>query len=133
LDNCSTKIIFTGDDGPTLVVRRVCFTSQKVEGNDGQCHNLFKLQGRTQTSPCSSFTGDQIYLFIIIFLQPIDSGVSGLMKFTSDRNLIGTAYKVINVIGTGFRRIGYWSNSFGLSVMPPEKLNEQINQINYMV
>jgi ionotropic glutamate receptor len=56
------------------------------------------------------------------------SGVSGLMKFTSDRNLVGAAYEVINVIGTGFRRIGYWSNSSGLSVEPPEKLNEQINR-----
>ncbi|XP_059437791.1 glutamate receptor 3.6-like [Corylus avellana] len=56
------------------------------------------------------------------------SGVSGLIKFTSDRNLIGTAYEVVNVIGTGVRRIGYWSKSSGLSVVPPEKLNEQINR-----
>ncbi|KAJ6399763.1 hypothetical protein OIU77_020338 [Salix suchowensis] len=39
-----------------------------------------------------------------------------------DRSLILPAYDVVNVIGTGFRRIGYWSNYSGLSIMPPETL-----------
>ncbi|KAG4993717.1 hypothetical protein JHK86_030544 [Glycine max] len=50
------------------------------------------------------------------------TGVSGPFKYTSDRNLVNPAYEIINVIGTGTRRIGYWSNYSGLSVVPPETL-----------
>ncbi|WVZ09152.1 hypothetical protein V8G54_013682 [Vigna mungo] len=50
------------------------------------------------------------------------TGVSGPFKYTSDRNLANPAYEIINVIGTGTRRIGYWSNHSGLSVVPPETL-----------
>jgi hypothetical protein len=31
----------TGDNGPSLMVRRICLTPRKVEGEDGQWHNLF--------------------------------------------------------------------------------------------
>jgi hypothetical protein len=31
----------TGDYTPLLMIRRVCFMPRKVEGDDGQCHNLF--------------------------------------------------------------------------------------------
>ncbi|XP_023893526.1 glutamate receptor 3.6 [Quercus suber] len=55
------------------------------------------------------------------------SGVTGQVKFTPDGNLIHPSYEVINVIGTGSRTIGYWSNSSGLSVVPPDKLNAQAN------
>ncbi|XP_065855573.1 glutamate receptor 3.6-like [Euphorbia lathyris] len=47
-------------------------------------------------------------------------GVTGRMKFSSDGNLIRPAYEIINVIGNGYRKIGYWSNYSGLSVEPPE-------------
>jgi hypothetical protein len=30
-----------GDNGPSLMVRSICFTPRKVEGDDGQQHNLF--------------------------------------------------------------------------------------------
>ena len=60
-------------------------------------------------------------------LQVNMSGVTGPIKFTPDGNLIHPSYEVINVIGTGFRTIGYWSNSSGLSVVPPEKLYAQPN------
>uniref|UniRef100_A0A6N2LCP4 Glutamate receptor n=1 Tax=Salix viminalis TaxID=40686 RepID=A0A6N2LCP4_SALVM len=49
-------------------------------------------------------------------------GLTGRIKFGLDRSLILPAYDVVNVIGTGFRRIGYWSNYSGLSIMPPERL-----------
>jgi hypothetical protein len=32
----------TGDNGPSLMVRRICLTPRKVEGDDGQRHNLFQ-------------------------------------------------------------------------------------------
>ncbi|GLT69885.1 hypothetical protein SLA2020_419980 [Shorea laevis] len=60
------------------------------------------------------FDGGKMLLASILEVNVI--GLTGPIKFsTSDMNLIGTAYEVINVIGTGIRRIGYWSNSSGLS------------------
>ncbi|CAL0330806.1 unnamed protein product [Lupinus luteus] len=50
------------------------------------------------------------------------TGVSGPFKYTSDGNLVNPAYEIINVIGTGTRRIGYWSNYSGLSIVPPDTL-----------
>ncbi|KAJ9165839.1 hypothetical protein P3X46_020665 [Hevea brasiliensis] len=49
-------------------------------------------------------------------------GLTGPLKFDSDRSLTLPAYDVVNVIGTGYRRIGYWSNYSGLSTLPPETL-----------
>ncbi|KAJ0039931.1 hypothetical protein Pint_28731 [Pistacia integerrima] len=49
------------------------------------------------------------------------TGISGPIKFIS-KDLINPAYEIINVVGTGYRRIGYWSNYSGLSVEPPEIL-----------
>ncbi|KAJ9146850.1 hypothetical protein P3X46_029070 [Hevea brasiliensis] len=49
------------------------------------------------------------------------TGLTGSIYF-SDGNLVHPAYEVINVIETGFKRVGYWSNYSGLSVEPPEKL-----------
>ncbi|KAF6154329.1 hypothetical protein GIB67_026785 [Kingdonia uniflora] len=50
------------------------------------------------------------------------TGLTGPIQYNSDRSLIRPAYDVINVIGNGFRQIGYWSNYSGLSVVPPETL-----------
>ncbi|KAJ6419727.1 hypothetical protein OIU84_029779 [Salix udensis] len=55
-------------------------------------------------------------------LQVNMTGVTGKVKFNPDGNLIHPAYDIINVIGNGIRRIGYWSNYSGLSVVPPETL-----------
>lgn len=55
-------------------------------------------------------------------LQVNMTGITGPIKFTQDKNLIRPAFEVINVIGTGIRRIGYWSNYSGLSVVPPDTL-----------
>ncbi|KAL6176207.1 hypothetical protein ACLB2K_052842 [Fragaria x ananassa] len=49
-------------------------------------------------------------------------GLTGPIKFDSERALALPAYDIINVVGTGFRRIGYWSNYSGLSTVPPETL-----------
>ncbi|XP_075106125.1 glutamate receptor 3.6 isoform X1 [Nicotiana tabacum] len=50
------------------------------------------------------------------------TGVTGPYGFTSDRNLFRPAFEVINVVGTGFRKVGYWCNYSGLSIVPPETL-----------
>ncbi|KAL9316871.1 hypothetical protein ACSQ67_017872 [Phaseolus vulgaris] len=50
------------------------------------------------------------------------TGLTGPIHFASDRSLPHPSYDIINVIATGFRSIGYWSNYSGLSVITPEKL-----------
>lgn len=55
-------------------------------------------------------------------LQSDFIGLTGPVKFASDRCLVHPAYDIINVAGTGFRRVGYWSNYSGLSIVPPETL-----------
>ncbi|XP_022941510.1 glutamate receptor 3.3-like [Cucurbita moschata] len=49
-------------------------------------------------------------------------GLTGALKFDSGRSLVHPAYDIINVIGTGSRRVGYWSNYSGLSIEAPEIL-----------
>ncbi|KAG1368276.1 glutamate receptor 3.5-like [Cocos nucifera] len=48
------------------------------------------------------------------------TGLTGQVQFSSDRNLIHPAYDILNIGGTGVRKIGYWSNFSGLSVVAPE-------------
>lgn len=48
------------------------------------------------------------------------TGLTGLVRFSNDRSPINPAYEVINVIGTGVRLIGYWSNHSKLSKSPPD-------------
>ncbi|KAJ4965172.1 hypothetical protein NE237_017021 [Protea cynaroides] len=69
----------------------------------------------------SIFDGGKVLLNNILDTSVM--GLTGPIKFNSDRTLFHPAYDIINVIGTGFRRIGYWSNSSGLSVLPPETLD----------
>ncbi|KAJ0039930.1 hypothetical protein Pint_28730 [Pistacia integerrima] len=88
---------------------------------------LSNIQGKDlHFDAVSTFNGGNLLLHNI--LQVNITGVIGLMRFTSDRNLINPAYEVINVIGTGSRRIGYWSNYSGLSVVPPEELYNKPNK-----
>ncbi|XP_028808435.1 glutamate receptor 3.4-like isoform X1 [Neltuma alba] len=49
------------------------------------------------------------------------TGVTGQIQFDGDKNLIHPAYDILNIGGTS-RRIGYWSNYSGLSVVTPETL-----------
>ncbi|XP_011022198.1 PREDICTED: glutamate receptor 3.6-like [Populus euphratica] len=77
-------------------------------------------RGKLQVDEVRIFNeGDRLLRSI---LQVNTTGVAGPIKFDSDRNLIHPAYEVMNVNGTGFKRIGYWSNYSGLSVVPPETL-----------
>ncbi|XP_071735342.1 glutamate receptor 3.6-like [Rutidosis leptorrhynchoides] len=50
-------------------------------------------------------------------------GLTGVMEFDSDKNIKFPVFEVLNVIGTGVRRIGYWSNISGLSTVPYRRLN----------
>ncbi|XP_044511813.1 glutamate receptor 3.3-like [Mangifera indica] len=72
-------------------------------------------------------------------LQSNTLGLTGPLKFSPDKSLIYPAYDIINVIGSGIRRVGYWSNYTGLSTVPPETLyskppnrsstNQQLNVV----
>ncbi|ESQ45364.1 hypothetical protein EUTSA_v10010111mg [Eutrema salsugineum] len=66
------------------------------------------------------FDGGNTFLESILQVDRI--GLTGRMKFTRDRNLVNPAFDVLNVIGTGYRTIGYWYNHLGLSVMQPDEL-----------
>ncbi|KAL8478300.1 hypothetical protein ACS0TY_030274 [Phlomoides rotata] len=50
------------------------------------------------------------------------SGVTGQINFDSEKNLFRPAFDVLNIGGTGSRRLGYWSNYSGLSIVSPETL-----------
>ncbi|KDP47011.1 hypothetical protein JCGZ_10738 [Jatropha curcas] len=50
------------------------------------------------------------------------TGLTGPVQFRTDRSLLYPSYDIINVIETGCKLIGYWSNYSGLSVVPPETL-----------
>ncbi|KAL4347767.1 hypothetical protein GQ457_17G015130 [Hibiscus cannabinus] len=50
------------------------------------------------------------------------TGLSGQIQFNPDKHLVHPAYDILNVVGTGTRRIGYWSNYSHLSIVPPETL-----------
>ncbi|PIA27513.1 hypothetical protein AQUCO_07700054v1 [Aquilegia coerulea] len=70
-----------------------------------------------------SFEGGQRLLQILLMSN--FTGLSGQMQFDLDKNLIHPAYDVLSIGGTGSRRIGYWSNYSGLSVVSPETLYEK--------
>ncbi|KAF3337044.1 glutamate receptor 3.5-like protein [Carex littledalei] len=53
------------------------------------------------------------------------TGVTGQLQFDPNRDLIHPAYDIINVVSTGPRLIGYWSNYSGLSVVSPEILYQK--------
>ncbi|XP_027340154.1 glutamate receptor 3.4 isoform X1 [Abrus precatorius] len=60
------------------------------------------------------------------FLQKIlrvnFTGLTGEVQFDTERNRLRPAYDILNIGGSGSRRIGYWSNYSGLSVVVPEIL-----------
>ncbi|GAB2215022.1 hypothetical protein Droror1_Dr00019395 [Drosera rotundifolia] len=50
------------------------------------------------------------------------TGLAGQYQFDSQKNLVNPTLDILNIVGTGSRRIGFWSNSSGLSVVAPENL-----------
>ncbi|CAN1232433.1 Glutamate receptor 3.4 [Linum perenne] len=66
------------------------------------------------------FDGGQKYLQTL--LKTNFTGLSGQIWFDPDKNFVRPAYDVLNIGGNSFRRVGYWSNHSGLSVVAPESL-----------
>ncbi|XP_052178538.1 glutamate receptor 3.4-like [Diospyros lotus] len=50
------------------------------------------------------------------------NGLTGLLQFDYERNLIHPAFDILNIIGAVPHGIGYWSNHSGLSEVAPEIL-----------
>ncbi|KAK4762250.1 hypothetical protein SAY87_030134 [Trapa incisa] len=87
--------------------------------NDPKLHNSDNSSG-LRLSSLHIFDGGQQFLQTI--LKTNFTGISGQIQFDIDKNLIHAAYDVLNIVGTSSRRIGYWSNYSGLSVVSPEIL-----------
>nr|XP_043631221.1 glutamate receptor 3.6-like [Erigeron canadensis] len=84
----------------------------KMKDSKGRSFNLDSLR---------IFNGGKVLLENILKVKM--NGTTGPIQFTSDKNLAFPAFEVINVIGTGLRRVGYWSNSSGLSTSPPKNVD----------
>ncbi|RID40282.1 hypothetical protein BRARA_J00340 [Brassica rapa] len=83
--------------------------------------NLHKTKSSSlRLSALSVFNEGERFLEIILGMN--HTGVTGPIRFDSERNRVNPAYEVLNIEGTGPRRVGYWSNHSGLSVVPPETL-----------
>lgn len=86
--------------------------------NDSRLRDI--QEGNLNLQAMSVFDGGKLLLDKI--RQTNMSGVIGSIQFDSNGYLIHPAYDIINVVGTGFRTVGYWSNYSGLSIVPPETL-----------
>ncbi|WZZ56554.1 hypothetical protein YC2023_056661 [Brassica napus] len=83
--------------------------------------NLHKTKSSSlRLSALSVFNEGERFLEIILGMN--HTGLTGPIRFDSERNRVNPAYEVLNIEGTGPRRVGYWSNHSGLSVVPPEML-----------
>ncbi|CAK9183818.1 unnamed protein product [Ilex paraguariensis] len=65
---------------------------------------------------------DQGQKLLQILTRTNFTGLTGQIQFDSEKNLIHPAFDVLNIVGTGLRSIGYWSNYSHLSVVAPEIL-----------
>lgn len=63
-----------------------------------------------------------------IILQTYLEGIVGPVQLDKNRDLISSTFEIINVVGTSFRSIGYWSKRMDLSVIAPEYIANNDNQ-----
>ncbi|PON83855.1 Ionotropic glutamate receptor [Trema orientale] len=92
------------------------------EGGSISFSNDPKLQETNRStlhlSSLRIFDGGSQYLKTILKMN--FTGVSGKIQFDLDKNFVHPAYDVLNILGTGPRRVGYWTNYSGLSIVNPE-------------
>jgi glutamate receptor, ionotropic, plant len=101
--------------------------------------NFFKIGGKIAFSKQSNFMDDKDGSFQIEAMEVFDqgnllldeikkinfTGITGEVKFNIDGELVHPSYDILNIVGTGWRTVGFWSNYSGLSVIPPEKLYDK--------
>lgn len=83
--------------------------------------NLHRTNGST-LNLTSLRVFDQGQRLLQILLSTNFTGLTGQVSFDQEKNLIRPAFDILSIVGTGTRRIGYWSNYSHLSVIPPEQL-----------
>ncbi|KAJ4835837.1 hypothetical protein Tsubulata_035327, partial [Turnera subulata] len=105
-------------------VRRFLDQGNRItSSNDSK---LMALGGSSKLNLGSLSVFDGGSQLLNLILQTNMSGLSGPLSFIpDDRSLPRPAYDIINVIGTGQKRVGYWSNHSSLSVVPPETLYDK--------
>ncbi|KAG9156585.1 hypothetical protein Leryth_006560 [Lithospermum erythrorhizon] len=81
---------------------------------------LKSFGGSLNLSALSIFDGGEQFLTSILKCNM--TGLTGPINFRPDRSAARPAYDILNIVGSGAKQIGYWSNYSGLSVVPPEKL-----------
>jgi ionotropic glutamate receptor len=92
--------------------RNLSYSSDpKLNDTNGSALNLSSMR---------IFDGGQEFLQTLLRMN--FTGLSGQIQFDMDKNLVHPAYDVLNIGGTGSRRIGYWSDYSGLSTVTPEVL-----------
>ncbi|KAK4749776.1 hypothetical protein SAY87_027225 [Trapa incisa] len=86
-----------------------------------------KLESRSTTvlRPTSLHIFDGGQQLLETILKANFTGLSGQFQFDPAKNLVRAAFDVLNIVGTSSRRIGYWSNYSGLSVISPETLYQK--------
>ncbi|XP_042505802.1 glutamate receptor 3.7-like [Macadamia integrifolia] len=84
--------------------------------------NLHDMNTSLQLEKLKTFDGGTDLLNKLLWTN--FTGLTGAVQFDADRNLIGGGYEIINVDKAALRRIGYWSNYSGLSVVVPETLEQ---------
>ncbi|PON68736.1 Ionotropic glutamate receptor [Parasponia andersonii] len=60
------------------------------------------------------------------------AGLTGPVRFNSDRNIISSGYDIINIDKMEIRRVGFWSKVTGFSVSPPETLKVKQNSYSQL-
>ncbi|XP_019107527.2 glutamate receptor 3.2 isoform X2 [Beta vulgaris subsp. vulgaris] len=79
--------------------------------------------GNMDLSALSIFDGGNELLKTI--LKTSMTGLTGPIRYNPDRVLVNPSFDVLNIVGSQMRRIGYWSNYSGLSILPPEILRKR--------
>ncbi|KAF8096078.1 hypothetical protein N665_0318s0026 [Sinapis alba] len=131
--NLRTKESSGGDDGFNsyamyaydtvwLVARALdVFFSQGNTVTFSSDPNLRKTNGTNiKFSALSVFNEGERFLQVVHEMNY--TGLTGQIKFDSEKNRINPAYDVVNINSRGPHRVGYWSNHTGFSVEPPETL-----------
>ncbi|GER54980.1 glutamate receptor [Striga asiatica] len=60
--------------------------------------------------------------FLEDILKTDRTGLTSRVAFDPDKSVVRPAFDILNVVGKGYKLVGYWSNYSGLSVLPPEVL-----------
>ncbi|CAH2051473.1 unnamed protein product [Thlaspi arvense] len=110
------------------IIARAIKTHLEAGGNLSFSHDakLSSLKGEAlNLSALSRFVeGSQLLDYI---MHTKMSGLTGPVQFHQDRSMVQPSYDIINLVDDGFRRIGYWSNHSGLSIVPPESFYSKLS------